>query len=105
MSVPLSTLDVRDRLEIERIFAPVFGRHANAQIKLFGSRARGAAHRSSDIDIALISPLGIAAAEISALREALEESRVPFRIDLVNYATVSPELRTAIDNEGITWPA
>jgi predicted nucleotidyltransferase len=105
MSLQPTTIDLRDTAEIERIFAPVFARHANVRLKLFGSRARGDARRASDIDIALNSPEAIPAAELAALRDTLERSRIPFRIDLVDYATAPPELRTAIDREGIAWPA
>jgi len=73
-------------------------------LKLFGSRARGDARRASDIDLALVGKQPIAAADMAALREALEESPVPFRIDLVDYASAPAYLRAAIDREGIPWP-
>lgn len=105
MDRPTFSLDTRDRKELERVFAPIRASRAGVEFKLFGSRARGDARRTSDIDIALYSPSAIPTADMAALREALEESRVPFRVDLVDYAKADSELRAAIDSESIPWPA
>lgn len=96
-------LDSRDRFVIERLVGPVLKR-ANARLVLFGSRARAEASRVSDIDLALYAEKPIPAEEMSALREALEESSVPFRVDLVDCATAPAALRQAIEREGIAWP-
>lgn len=103
MSQSATLLDPRDRSAIERIVAPMLAL-VGARLKLFGSRARGDARRASDIDLALIARQPIAAADMAALREALEESAIPFRIDLVDYASAPANLRAAIDREGIPWP-
>lgn len=103
MNQSVALLDQRDRSAIERIVAPWLARQ-DAKLKLFGSRARGDARRASDIDLALIARQPIAAADLAALREALEESRVPFHVDLVDYASAPTHLRAAIDREGIPWP-
>lgn len=99
----IASLNPQDRFAIERIVAPWLAREG-AGLKLFGSRARGDARRASDIDLALVSSHPIAAADMTALREALDEPRVPFRIDLVDYASAPTRLRAAIDREGIPWP-
>lgn len=103
MSRSITLLNPRDRSAIERIVSPLLLRR-KAPLKLFGSRARGDARRASDIDLALIAKQPIAADEMAVLREALEESRIPFRIDLIDYAGAPAALRTAIDREGIIWP-
>lgn len=99
----IALLNPQDRSAIERIIAPWLARQ-DARLKLFGSRARGDARRVSDIDLALVSGQPIAVADMAALREALEESLIPFRIDLVDYASAPTHLRAAIDREGIPWP-
>lgn len=99
----IALLNPQDRSAIERIVAPWLAREG-AGLKLFGSRARSDARRASDIDLALVARHPIAAADMAALREALEESQVPFRIDLIDYASAPAHLRAAIDREGIPWP-
>ena len=74
-----------------------------AQVMLFSSRAWGDARRGSDIDVALRAPAPIPPAVLAQAREVLEESRVPFRVDLVDYHAVASALRQAIDAEGISW--
>lgn len=95
-------LNPSDRRLVEQIVFPVLARR-KAGLKLFGSRARGDARRASDIDLALVAAQPIDPAELAGLREALEESAVPFRVDLVDYASAPDSLREAIDREGIAW--
>ncbi len=99
----IARLNPLDRSAIERIIAPWLCRE-DAGLKLFGSRARGDARRASDIDLALIAPQPIALADMALLREALDESNIPFRVDLVDYASAPAHLCAAIDCEGIPWP-
>lgn len=96
-------LDSRDRSAIEGLLSPWL-KKSHARLLLFGSRARGEAGRSSDIDLALAAGAPIPPEEMAVLRESLEESRVPFRIDLVDCSTAPAALRQAIEREGIPWP-
>ena len=72
---------------------------------VFGSRADGTARRYSDIDVGLAGePLTFE--QLGRLTEALEDSELPYRVDLVNLAETSPEfrevaLRTAVQLEDI----
>ena len=74
-------------------------------VRLFGSRARGDAGIRSDIDLALVSADKLPPDLLARIREALEEAPIPFRTDIVDYRSASPELRQAIDREGIEWIA
>lgn len=99
----IAQLNPLDRSAIERIVALWLAR-VGAELKLFGSRARGDVLYVSDIDLALVAKQPIAAADMAMLREPLEESTVPFRIELIDYASAPTYLRAAIDREGISWP-
>jgi hypothetical protein len=46
-------------------------------------------------------PLPIAL--LSHLQELLEESTIPYAVDLVDLATVEPEFRDKVRRKGIRW--
>ena len=72
-------------------------------VYFFGSRARGKYHTDSDVDVA-IEPLGpLPPAFFSNLREALEESTVPYRVDVVNLAETSDEFRDQVKAQALVW--
>ncbi|WP_052231347.1 nucleotidyltransferase family protein [Tepidimonas taiwanensis] len=95
-------LDPRDREALRRILLPLVQRHG-VEVRLFGSRARGDARRGSDIDVALVAPQPLPRDALARVREALEESPIPFRVDVVDYRSASEPLRRAIDAEGAAW--
>jgi uncharacterized protein len=97
-----SITDTRDLEQLLRALRPLLSRH-KVRVSLFGSRARGDARRASDIDLALIGETPLPLDELARARQSLEESNIPFRVDLLDYATVSPSLRRSIDREGIEW--
>ena len=99
-SIPL---DSRDMAEIQRLLKPFLQRF-QARLILFGSRARGDARNVSDIDLAIRAEQPIPAWVMARMRECLEESKLPFRVDLVDYARAPEDLKRAIDEEGIPWP-
>jgi len=70
------------------------------KIYLFGSRARGEEGMHSDVDIAIDGEaLG---SRLSYARFVLEESLVPYKIDLVDLSKAS-YLKGIIQKEGIAW--
>lgn len=93
-----------DHATIGRIVAPLLAR-SKMRMRLFGSRARGDARAASDIDLALDAGQPIPAVDLARLREALEASNIPFRVDVVDYSVAPAGLRDSIDREGIPWPA
>ena len=74
---------------------------ATVQVYLFGSWARGEERVTSDIDLAIE---GEDASEMAMqVREALEESNIPYRVDVVNLVEASPALLANVRKEGILW--
>jgi len=99
-----TTLDVRP--EHAAILLGVLRQHlpAGARALVFGSRAHGGARQYSDLDLALEwdRPLGLDL--IGQIAEALSESDLPYKVDIVDLATVDPAFRARITADCITLP-
>ena len=64
----------------------------------FGSRAtRQRMRRFSDLDLAVEGELTLA--RLAKLNEALDESRLPFKVDVAQMAWLTPEFRARIEPE------
>jgi hypothetical protein len=74
-----------------------------ARVYLFGSWASGTQRRASDIDIAIEAQAKLPAEILARLREALEESHVPYRVDVVDLAEVDASFRARALREGHLW--
>jgi predicted nucleotidyltransferase len=75
----------------------------DARVYLFGSSATGAVRHASDIDVA-VEPRGpLPAAALARLREALEESTVPYEVDVVDLGQASEAFRTRVRRGGVVW--
>ncbi|WP_240675937.1 nucleotidyltransferase family protein [Ammoniphilus sp. CFH 90114] len=73
-------------------------------VYLFGSWARNEEKRSSDIDIAIDSEEeGISPSLLNTLRDAVEESLIPYRVDIVDLVKADPAIRQKVQKEGILW--
>ena len=90
-------------LERIRDFALKIMAEEQVNVYLFGSWARGTARHSSDVDIAVEGTVGDISPKIAALREVLEESTIPYRVDVVDMARASEVLCEEIRREGILW--
>lgn len=67
------------------------------EVWAFGSRAKWTAKPYSDLDIAVIgdNPLGLA--RMAELAEAFQESALPFKVDIVDGATISGAFRKVVE--------
>jgi hypothetical protein len=75
----------------------------DARIYLFGSWARGEATRLSDIDVAIDPSTPLPRGTLARLREQLEESAVPYHVDIVDLSRADPEFRRRVLAEGVLW--
>lgn len=75
-----------------------------ARVYLFGSYARGEARPSSDVDIAIL-PLesSFTSQVIVDLKDKLEESTIPYFVDVVDLSKVDPNFKKQILSEAILW--
>lgn len=63
----------------------------NCQILAYGSRVDGSAHKGSDLDLALVGQ-----GDLAKLKSALEESNIPFLIDVVKFEEVPESFQKQI---------
>lgn len=75
----------------------------DAQVFLFGSHATGKAGRASDIDVAVLPVRELPAGLLSRIRESLQESLVPFKVELVDLSQTDEAFRKRVLAEGIIW--
>lgn len=66
------------------------------EVRAFGSRVTGKAKPYSDLDIALLGPARLPIGRLAALREALEESELPIRVDVLDWCALSEAFRGVI---------
>ncbi|MHC4511098.1 MAG: nucleotidyltransferase family protein [Planctomycetota bacterium] len=91
-------LDLAERhLEtIKRILAAYVG---DCEVRAFGSRGNGTATKHSDLDLAIVGNGKLERRVKTLLREAFEESDLPFRVDVIDYNAVSQEFRALIEQK------
>jgi len=70
---------------------------SECEIRVFGSRIHGTAKPYSDIDIALKCAEPIDRRTMSRLKEALQESTLPIRVDVLDWESISEEFRGVIE--------
>ena len=87
---------------VRRIVAARLGRY-EVRVYLFGSRATGVAHEASDIDLAVDPREPLPAGTLADLREALEESSIPFRVDIVDLRDTDAKFRDSVREKGVEW--
>lgn len=91
--------DLRTVVEILRKHLPT------RKIVAFGSRVTGRAKRFSDLDLAILGddpvPSSVLAA-LAALADEFDESTLPFKVDLVDWATTAESFRNVIRRDAVT---
>ncbi len=97
-----ATTRARAMERVREITLQVLG-DRDVRVYLFGSSVTGRVRRSSDIDVA-IDPLRVLpSALLAELRERLEESEVPYDVDIVDLSAAAPEIRASVEREGLLW--
>jgi hypothetical protein len=74
-----------------------------ARLYLFGSRARGDAGRASDIDIAILPDAPLEPGTLARIRDALEESTIPYEVEVLDLSSVDEPFRRKVLAEAIAW--
>jgi predicted nucleotidyltransferase len=101
-TVRLSPTRARALERVREIVLAVVG-DDDVRVYLFGSCATGSLRPSSDIDVAVEPLHGLASASLAALRERLEDSDIPYDVDVVDLSTVPREFAHRVRREGVVW--
>ena len=88
--------------EVRRILREVLG-EGTVTVYLFGSWARGGVTPISDIDVAIEAHTPLPPGTLARLRERLEESHVPYRVEVVDLDDVAQAFRRRILEESVRW--
>ena len=70
-----------------------------AEARAFGSRVDGKPKDYSDLDLALAGPAKLDVAKLASLKEAFEDSDLPFRVDVLDWNSISEEFRKVISKK------
>ena len=73
------------------------------KIYLFGSRAKGNFHDTSDIDIAVNNKTKLERKTIFQIKNAIDSLNIPYKIDVVDINNVSEILKKQIERDKISW--
>ncbi len=71
------------------------------EVRAFGSRVKGTARRYSDLDLAIITATPLPFDLIGRLREDFSESDLPFRVDVLDWATTSDPFRRIVEQDNV----
>ena len=75
----------------------------DAEVWLFGSCARNETRQHSDIDIGILPRDDLPSAFFALLADDIEESTIPYDVDLVDLRRADPALFDEIRREGVRW--
>ncbi len=97
------------------IVARILAEHVPAcEVRAFGSRAIWNAKDYSDLDLAVVGEGPLPRGALARLKEAFEESRLPMRVDVVDWHSIADGFREAIESDCVVmqeaprdaeWPA
>ena len=75
----------------------ILNRHVPcSEVRAFGSRVTGRTKPWSDLDLAVVGPEPIGWQNVEILKEAFQESTLPFRVDVLDWHETSPSFQAII---------
>jgi len=93
--VDLSPEHLRTVQRILEQFVPQYG------VAMFGSRVHGKAKSTSDIDLVIMNDVPMETTVFSQLQDAFSHSRLPMKVDVVEWARTQETFRKIIEEKNI----
>lgn len=66
---------------------------------IFGSHATGSNRKYSDIDIGIVGKMPVELHTLSHIKGAMEESDIPYRVDIVDFSKVDSKFKKVAQSE------
>ena len=69
------------------------------EVRAFGSRVSWTARATSDLDLALMTDEPLSIARVAELKAAFTKSDLPFRVDVIDWASTSESFRKVTERD------
>jgi type I restriction enzyme S subunit len=90
------------RADYLKIVQDILQKHVpEREVWAFGSRAKWLAKEYSDLDLCILGDAPLSFSTLGLLEEAFDESDLPYKVDLVDWATTSESFRKIIEGEKV----
>lgn len=96
-------MDITAKENKRKIIGLISALQPDVKIYLFGSRARGTDDKGSDIDILIESNKKLELVDIGEIRDVVNSTHIPYKIDIVDINRVSTEMKEVIMKERVLW--
>ncbi|MDE2780844.1 MAG: nucleotidyltransferase domain-containing protein [Chloroflexota bacterium] len=73
----------------------------DCEVRAFGSRVKGTARKYSDLDLVVVGKGPLDLSRYSKLTTALEESSLPFNVDVLDWHSIPETFRQGIERQYI----
>jgi len=84
--------------EMDIILAIIKKHVPECDVLAFGSRFKGTHEDTSDLDLAVVGKEKLGLALIRNIKEDFMESDIPFKVDILDYHSISPAFRGVVDS-------
>jgi predicted nucleotidyltransferase len=72
------------------------------EVLVFGSRAKGTAKKTSDLDLCVMGEDRLSVKAIAELAEAFDEASLPFKVDIVEWAMLEKYFQDIVNADGVS---
>ena len=87
--------------EMEIILSVIKKHVPNCDVLVFGSRYKLTHNDKSDLDLAIVGNSKLNIRLVSAIKEDFMESDLPFKVDVIDYHSISDSFREIIDRSNV----
>lgn len=87
--------------QLRQLRAILSRRLPHREVRAFGSRVTGRSKPHSDLDLVAMGDTPVDDLSLAELRSDLDDSDLPFRVDVVIWPNAPPHLREAIDRASV----